>query len=286
MFKNLQWFAGLSAKEIVTALNAVLTEERALVLPVPDWNKLRLVPVESDINWESRMGDVLKPLKVPVKGYIGIAGNEPWPITGWLYEKEGLQELLAPYIHKSGLFYVSNESELATKAVTSIGTLISQGNSDIGEAWVVVNFLTDKNGTKLEVLATATFFALEGFNTKESKMATELAEWFVPIKKFGVADPVSKPTISVTKKEVRKEIKIKRSRRDSVTSSIHEYLDQCDTSNSRANIDDCWRFLGKELDLHGDGYLVWYTQKNKVKHTTRRQVSDRLINALKTHKTK
>ena len=114
MFKNLQWFAGLSAREIVTALNAVLANEKTLVLLVPDWNKLRLVPVESNTKWERRMSDALESLKAPVKGYIDIAGDEPWPNTKWLYEKEGLQKLLDPYIHKSELFYVSNESALVS----------------------------------------------------------------------------------------------------------------------------------------------------------------------------
>ena len=283
MFKNLQWFVGLNEREIVTALNAVLANEKALVLLVPSRSKLRLVPVESNTKWERRMSNTLEPLKVPVKGYIGIAGKEPWPNTKWLYEKEGLQKLLDPYIRESELFYVSNELALAAEAVAKIDTLISQGSSDIGETWVVINYLTDKNGTKLEVLTTATFFALDSFYTKKSKMATELAEWFVPIKNFGVVDPVLQPTILVSKKEVPKEIKTKRTRMDAVALLIHDYIAQCRRSGIKPDINGCHAFLASdlEIDTKPGGVLLWVTQTGETKELKKRNLSDRFNRAIK-----
>jgi hypothetical protein len=88
------------------------------------------------------------------------------------------------------------------------------------------------------------------------------------------------------RKQKRKEIKVKRVRRDAVTSNIHKYLESCTTSNASANIDDCWKFLANELDIHGDGYLISYTQKGKALHTTKEQVSGRFNEALKNYTSK
>jgi hypothetical protein len=187
MFWNLQLFDELNPREIVSALKAVLMEEKALVLLLPERNNLKLIPVESDTSWEGRTSDILEPLKVSVEGFKGWGAAMPNPFTKWLYQREELQKLLNLYDYKPGLFWVCNASELAIDAISRISPkLITESVYDLSEISVQVDHLTDKKGTKLEALDTATFFSAD-----KKDIATEIKGCRVPVKSLGVADPVT-----------------------------------------------------------------------------------------------
>jgi len=275
----------ITEREIVSALKAVLMKEKSLVLLLPNTPELRLVPVEYDTNWESRMSDMLEPLKVSTEGYSDWDGETIKTIIvrfhEWLYESEGLEKLLKPYVFKPGLFWVCSESELAVDAISRIsGKLQKETIRDIGKHYAV-QYLIDEKGIKLEALSISTYY-----DKAKYKRAALIHSWSVQLNMLGVVDPIPNLATHTPKREGRKEIKIKRVRRDAVTSNIHKYLKSCTSSNTSVNIDDCWNFLAKELDIHSDGYLIWYSQRGEAKHTNKEQVSGRFNEALKDYTSK
>ena len=183
MFKNLVLLKELGHKEILTELKNVLMKKRALFVMLQYQLSLYLVPVESDTDWVKRSKDILDPLKISSEGFTENTGFRI--MFDWLYESNGLREILSPHRSKSGLFWICDDAKTAVDLISILET-DGKTDDDLTTNEFLVRQLIDDEGKKLETLS---------FNYCRNTEANETAVYLTshynaPFKSLGVADPI------------------------------------------------------------------------------------------------